>query len=76
MDSVLRFIPNIAVSVFALVVGFKMWFSSEGAVALFALAIILISVSALETNIMLIIKERRIRGTGKIAEPEKTSVTR
>ena len=59
MEKVLRLINNLAVSVFAVVVGFKMWFAYEGSVSILALLIIIIGVSALETNIVSILKERR-----------------
>jgi predicted PurR-regulated permease PerM len=59
MENVVRLIPNIAVSVFAVIVGFKMWFNTQGSTELLALIIIIIGVSALETNIISIMKRRR-----------------
>ncbi len=61
MVSVLRPINNIAVSVFAVVVGFKMWFDMEGISAVIALMVIFIGVSALESNIVTIVKQKRKR---------------
>jgi hypothetical protein len=59
MDNLLRIVNNIAVSVFAVIVGFKMWFTMQGSAAYIALVIIVIGVSALESNIISILKERR-----------------
>ena len=59
MEKVLRLINNLAVSIFAVVVGFKMWFAYEGIATILALLIIIIGVSALEANVMSILKERR-----------------
>ncbi len=61
MVSVLRPINNIAVSVFAVIVGFKMWFDMEGISAVIALMVIFIGVSALESNIVTIVKQKRKR---------------
>jgi hypothetical protein len=59
MENILRPINNIAVSVFAVIVGFKMWFSMQGNSVFIALVVILIGVSALESNIISILNDRR-----------------
>jgi hypothetical protein len=59
MEKVLKLINNLAVSVFAVIVGLKMWFASEGIATVLALLIIIMGVSALENNIFSILKERR-----------------
>jgi hypothetical protein len=61
MENVIRLIPNIAVSVFAVIVGFNMWFTSEGDAALLALVIIPIGISALEYNITSVLRRRQRR---------------
>lgn len=57
----MRQTANIAVSVFAVAVGLKMWFTTDGAMSFLALAIILIGVSALENNVTTVLKTRRAR---------------
>jgi hypothetical protein len=57
----MRQIANIAVSVFAVVVGFKMWFTTDGMTSFVALAIILIGVSALENNVTALLKARHAK---------------
>lgn len=59
MESVLKPINNIVVSVFAVIVGFKMWFDMEGIEAFIALVVICIGISALESNISLVLKNKR-----------------
>lgn len=61
MENSLRLMANIAVSVFAVVVGFKIWFTAEGFMTFFALVIILIGVSALESNVITVLKGRRAK---------------
>ncbi len=68
MESYLRPINNIAVSVFAVIVGFRMWFTTEGIAAFIALVIILIGVSALESNITSILKNKRSNEVGKASK--------
>ena len=58
MEKILKLINNLAVSVFAVVVGFKMWFAYDGIASIFAFLIIIIGVSALEANIVSILKDR------------------
>ena len=65
MEKVLKLINSLAVSVFAVVVGLKMWFTSEGIATFLALLIIIMGVSALETSIFSILKERRGHETEK-----------
>ena len=65
MESVLKPINNIIVSVFAVIVGFKMWFDTEGILAFIALIIIFIGISALESNISSILKNKRNKQTEK-----------
>lgn len=65
MENIIKFITNIAVSVFAIIVGFKMWFTAQGNAAPLALAIILIGVSALESNITSILKRRNSNEAGQ-----------
>jgi len=65
MENIIRLITNIAVSVFAVIVGFKMWFTAQGNATPLALAIIFIGVSALESNISSIMKRRRSNEAGQ-----------
>lgn len=73
MENTLRRINNVAVSVLAVMVGFKMWFTAEGIAVPVALAIILIGVSALETNIAVILKRRKT--TGSATPVDKTTIS-
>lgn len=59
MDNLYRLIANIAVSVFTVVVGFKMWFSTDEIMTIFAMLIIFIGVSALEYNVTTVLKSRQ-----------------
>jgi hypothetical protein len=52
-------IANIAVSVFTVVVGFKMWFTVDEGMTLFAMLVIFIGVSALEYNVTTVLKSRQ-----------------
>ena len=65
MENIIRLIANLAVSIFAVIVGFKMWFTAQGNASPLALAIIFIGVSALESNITLIMKRRRSNEAGR-----------
>ncbi len=65
MDNARRFITNIIVSVFVVIVGLKMWFTAEGYATPLALVIIIIGVSALESNVTLILKRERSNKAGQ-----------
>ena len=51
-------IANIAVSVFAIIVGFNMWSTARGGTEILALLVILVGISALESNVRAVLKNR------------------
>lgn len=59
MENTVRRMNNIAVSVFTVVVGFKMWLTAQGIALPIAFVIILIGIGALDSNITAILKKRR-----------------
>ncbi len=69
----LRFISNIAVSVFAVIVGLKMWFTTDGVLTFIALIIILIGVSALESNVSSVLKSRHNKEAGRAGTSGKVN---
>jgi hypothetical protein len=58
MEKAVRRIANIAVSVFTVIVGLGMWLTAQGVAQVLAFVIILVGVTALETNIVAVLKRR------------------